>query len=278
MSIVIRNREYDFDKHTYVMGILNMTPDSFSDGGKWNENVSARKHVQDMIEKGAAIIDVGGESTRPGFDKISCEEEINRTIPIISWIRENYPDILISIDTTKAAVAKAALEAGADIINDVSGLYEDADMASVAAKYDAYVCLMHNGLYFDKNYSGEPHEEGYLEKEMKMMLDNALASGIKKERIILDPGVGFGKTQEENAQILANLGELHSLGCPLLLGTSRKSVFGFLTGLQVNDRLEGTMVASVLAVQAGYAVVRVHDVEENYRAVRTMEEIRKWTR
>lgn len=272
----IGSREFDFENHTYVMGILNMTPDSFSDGGKWNNAQAAMAHVDDMIRHGATIIDVGGESTRPGFLQVSKEEEIRRTAPIIARIKEKHPDIAISIDTSKAEVAREAIQAGADIVNEVSGLFGDPKMAELIADTGVHACLMHNGQYIVKSANCANHDMNQLKRDMQSILDKADKAGIARDKIILDPGVGFGKTQEENAMIIANLAELKSLGTPLLLGISRKSVIGYLLNVPVEQRLEGTMVGTVLAVQAGYGIVRVHDVEENYRAIQMMEAVSKW--
>ena len=273
----IGNAEFDFNHHTYVMGILNVTPDSFSDGGKWNSEDSALKHVEDMIAQGAAIIDVGGESTRPGFVQVSEEEEIHRTAPIIEKIKRTF-GIPVSIDTWKATVAGAAIDAGADLINDVTGLFGDAQMGRVIAERKVPCCLMHNGQYITHAQNGMQRYMDLLCEDMQQILNKAQEAGIAKEKMILDPGVGFGKTQEENAEILANLGDLQTLGYSLLLGTSRKSVIGYLLDLPVDQRVEGTLVTSMLAAQAGYDFVRVHDVRENYRVIQMVEALRKWTR
>lgn len=264
----IGNYDFDVNNKTYVMGILNVTPNSFSDGGKWNNIDSALKHAEQMINEGASIIDVGGESTRPGYTMISDEEEISRVVPVISAIRERF-DVPISIDSYKSAVAKAALDAGADLINDVWGFKYDSNMAKVAAEYNAVCCLMHNK---DKaEYSDFVTD---MINETLECADIALKAGVKKENIILDPGVGFGKTYEMNLESIKHLDKLVATGYPVLLGCSRKSVIGNALDLPVDERLEGTLVTTVMAVTSGCAFVRVHDVKENVRAVKMAEAIK----
>lgn len=264
----IGNREFDLNNNTYIMGILNVTPDSFSDGGKWNDMDRAIAHAKEMIEQGADIIDIGGESTRPGYIKVTEDEEIERVVPYIQKVKEF--GVPVSVDTYKAKVARAALEAGADLINDIWGFKGDADMAAVAAEYDIPCCLMHN-----RDLSVNPYKDFLpdMMADLRECVDIAFKAGVKKENIILDPGVGFGKTLEQNLLVMKNLDEYHKLGFPMLLGTSRKSMIGLTLDLPVDERVEGTMVTSVMAAMSGYAFVRVHDIKENYRAIKMTKAI-----
>lgn len=256
----IGNKVINFDERTYVMGILNVTPDSFSDGGNYNEVDAAVKRAKEMVEEGADIIDIGGESTRPGADYVSEEEEIERVVPIIKAIKKEL-DVLISIDTYKSKTAEAAIKAGADIINDVWGFKKDSNMAKVAAEYNVPCILMHNR---------EPKPYKNL---MKDLIDDliesiniALDAGVKRENIILDPGIGFAKTYEENLIVMDNLEKIVELGFPVLLATSRKSMIGLALDLPVNERVEGTVATTVIGIMKGCRMVRVHDVLENKRA------------
>ena len=263
----IGNHEFDIKNDTYIMGILNVTPDSFSDGGRFNQLDAALAHTKQMIEEGATIIDVGGESTRPGYTKISDEEEIGRVVPVIRAIKEQF-DIPVSIDTYKSAVAEAAIEAGADLVNDIWGLKYDPDLAGVIARKNAPCCLMHNRK--------EPDYTDFIAdflKDMQETIDIAKKAGIADENIILDPGVGFGKTYENNLEIINKLECMHALGYPILLGTSRKSVIGLTLDLPADQRMEGTVATTVIGVMKGVAFVRVHDVKENYRALKMTEAI-----
>lgn len=278
----IGNEEFDIKgSHVSIMGILNVTPDSFSDGGRFTQKDAALRHVEEMIVQGADLIDVGGESTRPGYQKISVEEEIERVTGMVSAIKERF-DIPVSIDTYKAPVMDAALEAGADLANDIWGLRyeslfaEDADaplwggmtMAQVIAKHQVPVCIMHNRKEADyQDFLTEVLED--LEESLNI----AAEAGISKDKIILDPGVGFGKTYENNLQVLAHLEQYHKWGLPLLLAASRKSVIGLTLDLPADQREEGTIVTSVLAAMAGWQFVRVHDVEKNVRALNMIEKI-----
>ncbi len=266
MKMRIRNKVFDFENHTYIFAILNVTPDSFSDGGEAFETVLALDKVKKLIESGADVIDIGGESTRPGFTEVDPEEEAKRVIPVIKEIRK-FSDIPISVDTRKAFVAKLAVEAGADIVNDVSGLRFDREMAGVIAQTDACCCLMHDGSYFDKK---DDFLCGIIEN-LDTIANDALSAGIAREKIILDPGIGFGKDAKENLVIIRNLKSFNDLGYPILLGCSRKSVIGAVTGLGVNERLEGTLATTAMAVMSGTAFVRVHDVKENLRFIGMME-------
>lgn len=255
------NKEFKLGERTYIMGILNATPDSFSDGGKFNSVENAVKRAEEMIKAGADIIDIGGESTRPGFHQVSAEEEIERVVPVIKAVKEKF-DIPVSIDTYKSETAEAAVKAGADIINDVYGFKRDRKIANVAAKYNLPCILMHNRL----------EHEGYkdlmkeVKEDLKESIDIALNAGVKEENIILDPGIGFVKTLEENLSVMKHLKEIRDMGYPVLLGTSRKSMIGLTLNLPSDQRVEGTVATTVMGVMAGCEFVRVHDVLENKRA------------
>lgn len=258
----IGNREFDLKNNCYIMGILNVTPDSFSDGGKWNDPERARAHVAEMIEEGADIIDVGGESTRPGHQQISTAEEIERVVPYIKMIKSNF-DIPVSIDSYKSDVIEAALNAGADYVNDIWGLKYDRRVAELIAEYKVPCCLMHNRQTAEyEDFMPE------MLDDMRKTLEIAEKAGIAKEQIMLDPGVGFGKTFEHNLIVINRLEELCALGYPVLLATSRKSVIGNVLDLPADRRVEGTLVTTVMGVQKGACFVRVHDVKENARAIK----------
>lgn len=257
----IGTKNFDVENCTYIMGILNVTPDSFSDGGRFNSLDRAMQHAQQMIDEGVDIIDVGGESTRPGYTLLSDEEEISRIVPVIEKLKANF-DVPVSLDTYKGKVAQAGIAAGADLINDIWGLKYDDILAKVIAENDVACCLMHNR----DNTDYEDFLAGVID-DMRETVEIARSAGIKDEKIILDPGIGFGKTYEQNLIMLNNLNVLDKFGYPLLLGASRKSVIGNALNLPVSERLEGTIATSVLAVMSGYAFVRVHDVKENKRAV-----------
>ena len=263
----IGNREFDVKNDTYVMGILNVTPDSFSDGGKFNNLEAALAHTEEMIKEGATIIDVGGESTRPGYTLISDEEEIGRVVPVIRAIKEKF-DIPVSIDTYKSKVAEAAIAAGADLVNDIWGLKYDKNMAKVIADAGVACCLMHNR----DNMEYTSFMDDML-TDLQETVQLAKEAGIADDKIMLDPGVGFAKSYENNLEAIQKVGRLHELGYPVLLGTSRKSVIGLTLDLPVEEREEGTMVTSVLAALNHWDMVRVHDVEKNVRALRMTEKI-----
>ena len=216
----IGNRFFDTQNHTYIMGILNITPDSFSDGGKWNHLDEALRHTEAMIADGADIIDIGGESTRPGHTPVSAEEEAQRVLPVIEAVRKRF-DIPISVDTFKSSVAESAIQAGADLVNDIWGLKYDSEMGAVIAKYDVACCLMHNK-------SNTEYNNFLIDmlSETQECVNLARKAGIKDEKIILDPGVGFGKTFEMNLETMNHLELFKNLGFPVLLGTSRKSMIG----------------------------------------------------
>jgi len=255
-------------KKTYIMGILNVTPDSFSDGGDFFDIEQAIAHAQAMIEEGADIIDVGGESTRPGHVEVSAEEELARILPVVKRLVEVL-DVPISVDTYKAVVAEEVLKAGAHIINDIWGLKKDPQIAEVAARYDVPVVIMHN-------QNGTEYKDDIMKELKKALLESvdiALKAGVKKENIILDPGIGFGKTPEQNMEVMARLEELNELGYPLLLGTSRKSMIGKILDLPPKERVEGTVATTVMGIMQGVDIVRVHDVKENRRAAMVTDAI-----
>lgn len=258
--MIIRNKNFDFRERTYIMGILNITPDSFSDGGKFNRVEAAVGRAKQLIADGADIIDIGGESTRPRAEYVSEDEEIARVVPIIEAIRKEL-DVIISIDTYKSKTAEAAIKAGADIINDVWGFKKDNNMAKVAAKYNVPCVLMHNR-------EAKPYENLMREVNLELLesINIALAAGVSKEKIILDPGIGFAKTLEENLIVMNNLEKIRSLGYPVLLGTSRKSMIGLTLKLPVEERVEGTIATTVMGIMKGARIIRVHDVLENKRA------------
>ena len=267
----IGTHEFDTKENTYIMGILNVTPDSFSDGGKIQGIDAALKRAEQMKGDGAAIIDVGGESTRPGFTPVSAQEEMERILPVIEAIKANI-DIPVSIDTYKSEVAEAAILTGADLINDIWGLKRDARMAEVIAKYDVACCLMHNRMQTE-------YQEFMADviSDLKSSVDIAQKAGIARDKIILDPGVGFAKDYSQNLVIIRELGKVVELGYPVLLGTSRKSVIGLTLNLPSDERLEGTLVTTVIATQQGCGFVRVHDIKENYRAIEMTKAIYKRT-
>lgn len=279
--MIIGERQFQEKGHTYVMGILNITPDSFSDGGKYNQSDKALKHVEQMITDGADIIDIGGESTRPGYEKISVEEEVERVCGMIGKIKSRF-SVPVSIDTYKSEVAKEAIMAGADMVNDIWGLRFDAfstpeeaekiysagSMAQVVADFDVPVCIMHNRR--EAVYDYFPSE---VLSDLQESLNVARDAGIARSKIILDPGIGFGKTYEMNLCMMKNLGLMSTFGLPVLLGTSRKSMIGLTLDLPVEEREEGTLVTTVMAVQAGCMFVRVHDVKKNVRAIKMTETI-----
>ena len=263
----IGNRNFDIQNHTYIMGILNVTPDSFSDGGRFYDPDDALFHAEKMIREGADIIDVGGESTRPGHQVITEEEEIERVAPVIERLTKEF-DVPISIDTYKSRVAGEALKAGAHLVNDIWGLKYDAKVAELIAEYQVPCCLMHNREKAEYN--------NFLDdmcQDMRESLAIAKKAGIADDKIILDPGVGFGKTYEHNLMAIHHLERLVELGYPVLLATSRKSVIGTALDLPSDERVEGTLATTVLGVQKRAAFVRVHDVKENLRAIRMTQAI-----
>ncbi|CAM2818986.1 dihydropteroate synthase [Hathewaya histolytica] len=267
-EITIGNKKFYIGKETYIMGILNVTPDSFSDGGKFNSIEMAVDHAKEMVKKGATIIDIGGESTRPNHTPVGEEEEVRRIVPIIKAIRKEL-DIPISIDTYKGRVAELALESGANLINDVWGFKKDPKIKEVAAYYKVPCCLMHNR----ENMNYNNFLEDVIE-DLRQSVEIAIKAGVKEENIILDPGIGFAKTLEQNLLFLNNLEILKKeFPYPVLLGTSRKSVIGKALDLETSERVEGTIATTVLGVMKGCDFIRVHDVCENYRAAKMTDAI-----
>ena len=265
----IGNKQFDLENETYIMGILNVTPDSFSDGGKWNTLEMAKKHTEEMIRDGAAIIDIGGESTRPGYEKISVDEEIERVVPYIEMVKNTF-GVPVSIDTYKAKVAAAAIDAGADLINDIWGFKGDKDMAGVAVKKQVPCCIMHNRNLKEKPYKNVMED---VLQDLRESIETGIKAGVKKELLITDPGIGFGKTLEDNLLVMNHVDMLNELGCPILLGTSRKSMIGLTLDLPVSERVEGTIATTVMGVMKGCSIIRVHDVKENYRAMKMTKAI-----
>jgi dihydropteroate synthase len=254
---------------TIVMGILNVTPDSFSDGGRYNEVELAIKHAKKLIADGAKIIDVGGESTRPGAAKVDVDEELRRVVPIIKALA-NEIDVPISIDTYKSEVAKQAVEAGATIINDVWGAKKDPKIADVAAAYNVPICLMHNRT--NENYYSLMSD---LVCDLVESINIAKRAGVKDEMIILDPGIGFAKTAEQNLEVLNQLEQIKALDYPVLLGTSRKRFIGQVLGTEVDERMEGTGATVCLGITKGCEIVRVHDVLAISRMSKMMDAMLK---
>lgn len=259
-----------FGNKTYIMGIINCTPDSFYDGGNNFDLSEAIETAKGMILNGVDIIDIGGESTRPGSETVMVDEELRRTVPLIKTLKKEFPEIRISIDTMKSAVASAALNAGAGLINDVSGLLFDKDMAKVSADTNVPVCIMHmqgtpGTMQQNPKYPGDVCYE--INRFFRERIEFAISSGIKESQIILDPGIGFGKTVEHNLEILSRLSEFRSHGLPLLIGASRKSFIGKTLSVDPEDRLEGSLAAAVISVYGGADILRVHDVKQTVRAI-----------
>lgn len=258
---------------TRVMGILNVTPDSFSDGGLYSDLSEALAHAEKMIEQGADIIDIGGESTRPGSDPVSLQEEMDRVLPVVEKLID-LP-VEISIDTTKSKLALEALKLGADIINDISGLQYEPDLADHVAAHDAKLVIMHmKGT--PKTMQQDPFSIDIIseiKQFFEMQISVALTRGVKAENLILDPGIGFGKRLEDNVRILKNLSAFKDLGYPLLIGASRKSMIGLITGAEVPKRLSGSLAIACVAAQRAVDIIRVHDVPETVQALKIIEEI-----
>ena len=281
--MIIGNRNFDFENNAYIMAILNVTPDSFSDGGKWNTVDSALKHTEQMIAQGADIIDVGGESTRPGYQHVSIDEEIERTLPVIEAVTARF-DIPVSIDTYKPQVAEQAVKCGAALINDIWGFkgedlkIPESGMAEVVKKYGVSCCIMHNRVLNDSEVCNGENVliADTIIKELQESLDIAYKAGIEKGRILLDPGIGFGKTYEDNVNTIKYLEKIcAAFDLPMLLGTSRKSVIGLTLDLDRDNRLEGTLATTARAVDAGCLFVRVHDVKENVRFIKMYEAVKR---
>jgi dihydropteroate synthase len=268
VTLQVNGQDFTLGQQTWIMGVLNVTPDSFSDGNLYFDRDKAVKHGLDLVKEGADILDVGGESSRPGSDPIPVEEELHRILPVISELRENS-DIILSVDTTKAEVAHRALDAGANIINDISSLQFDAEMLPLAAEREAPVILMHMKGN-PKTMQENPFYENLLadvNSFFQERIDMAVSSGIKREKIILDPGIGFGKKFSDNLNLIRNLRIFEELGRPLLVGLSRKSFIGKIVGQPTQDRLEGSLSAAVLSVSHGAHLIRVHDVAATKKAI-----------
>ncbi|QBQ06490.1 dihydropteroate synthase [Sporosarcina pasteurii] len=260
------NQEIDFRHETIIMGILNVTPDSFSDGGKYGHIDMALKHAEEMLRDGAKIIDIGGESTRPGHAPVSLEEELERTVLVVEAITREF-DCIVSIDTYKAEVAEAAVQAGAHIINDIWGAKREPKIAEIAAKYGVPIILMHNREVAE--YETTLPEE--MQKDLQESIDIALAAGVRQENIWLDPGVGFAKDTAQNIIAMQSLQVISRMGYPVLLGTSRKSLIGNVLNLPVEERLAGTSATVCYGIEKGCHIMRVHDVKEIARAAKMMD-------
>ncbi len=274
------DRDLKFGHRTYVMGILNVTPDSFYDGGRYVSMDMAIQRVEQMISEGADIIDVGGESTRPGAEPVPLEVELQRVVPVVKAIRVRFPDILISVDTYKSAVARQALEAGADIVNDISGMQFDPEMAKVVAEFGSYGVIMHiKGT--PKDMQVNPKYEDVIAEitdYFRRRIDYAVGNGIDRSKIILDPGIGFGKKLWHNLRILNEIERFRDeFGLPILIGASRKSMIGMVLGnVPPEQRLEGTIAISAYCAMKGVDIIRVHDVKSNVMAVKMVEAIKNW--
>jgi len=286
-TLQIGSFTFEWGSRTYVMGILNVTPDSFSGDGiiaKGDAVQMAVEQAREFILQGADILDVGGESTRPGSAPVNADEEMERVIPVIEALRKNFPQVVISVDTYKAQVAEEALRVGANIINDVWGFRADAEIASVAAKYKAPVILMHNrsnpasvevreklgGTYLGAEYENLIED---VKRELLASVEIAVQAGVKEKLILLDPGIGFGKTREHNLELINRLDEIRSLGYPVLLGTSRKSFIGFTLDLPPDQRVEGTAATVAVGIARGADIIRVHDVQEMVRVAKMTDAI-----
>jgi dihydropteroate synthase len=276
-AIAIGRRQFAWGERTFVMGIINATPDSFSGDGILAATTSdpvaaAVAQARAMVADGADILDIGGESTRPGHSDVAVDDEIGRVEPVIAGIRRALPETPLSVDTTKAVVAEAALAAGADLVNDVWGVGDDDGIARVAASHGVPLVLMHN--------RAEPRYRDVVAEviaDLGAAIERAVGAGVDRGGLIVDPGFGFGKTAEQNIIILAHLSELRVLGRPILLGTSRKSTLGRILDLPADQRLEATIATTALGVAAGVDIVRVHDVRANVRAARTADAIIRGT-
>lgn len=265
-----RHHALPLGPRTLVMGVLNVTPDSFSDGGRSAAPQDALKHAHAMREEGADILDIGGESTRPGHTPLGADEEWARIAPVFAGLAD-WPDAPpLSVDTWKASVARKALAGGASIVNDVWGFHRDADMARVAADFDAAAIVMHNREEIDPALDILSDMRAFFERA----LERADQAGLPRDRVVLDPGIGFGKSPDQNLTALRRIGELTALGQPVLLGTSRKSFIGRLYPSAPQERLPGTLASHALGILAGVAIVRAHDVAAHVQAVRVLDAIR----
>lgn len=271
MKMKFKNKNLNFDQNSfYIMGILNATPDSFSDGGKYYQLDKALFHVEEMINQGVDIIDVGGESTRPFSKPVELDEELSRVIPIIESINKNF-DIIISIDTYKSRVAEEALKNGAEIINDISGFTFDEKMIDVASKYNATCVVMHikgtpKNMQVDPKYTDIVEEiYSFLNERVKVLKEKSI------KNIIIDVGFGFGKSLEDNYILLNNLKRFKEIGCPILTGISRKSMIGKVVNVEPEYRISGTLALNTIAILNGTSILRVHDVKDNYQAIKVIQ-------
>ncbi|MED2944986.1 dihydropteroate synthase [Bacillus swezeyi] len=263
--LIAKQHTLSYEDKTLIMGILNVTPDSFSDGGKYNSIDRAVIHAKQMIEDGAHILDIGGESTRPGAEKVSVDEELARVIPVIEKLAQEI-DVPISVDTYKAQVAEEAVKAGASIINDVWGAKADPEMAPVAAAHDVPIILMHNRP--ERNYTDLIPD---MLSDLMECVSIAKSAGVQEHRIILDPGIGFAKTYQDNLAVMNQLERFSEFGYPVLLGTSRKKFIGRVLDLPPEERAEGTGATVCLGIQKGCDIVRVHDVKQISRMAKMMD-------
>ena len=266
----IGHKEFSFYNHSYIMGILNVTPDSFSDGGRFVLIDEARRQVRKMIEEGADIIDIGGESTRPGHEEVSEEEEISRVVPVIKMITEEF-DTVVSIDTSKATVAEAAIKAGAHMVNDVWGLKKDSKMAHVIAKHHVPVCIMHNR-------ENDVYEDLIMDIVMDLgaSIKIGMDQGIQRDKIIIDPGIGFGKRIQDNLILINHLEEFHELGAPVMVGASRKAFLGSITGIKEAGRRDIASLGAIAAAAIrGANLVRVHNVGLTRQVLQVVDAIRR---
>ncbi|MDP6685442.1 MAG: dihydropteroate synthase [Candidatus Omnitrophota bacterium] len=267
-------QDFEFGSRTFIMGILNVTPDSFSGDGVYRDIASALKQAELMISQGADIIDVGGESTRPGSESVPVEEEIKRVVPVIKELTKKFK-VPVSIDTQKSEVAHRALDNGASIVNDISGLDHDKKMAGIAGRYKAKVVIMHmkgEPLSMQKNPTYESVVDEIINR-LKFLIHQAVERGVDKKDIIIDPGIGFGKTFEHNLEILKNLGQFKKLEQPILIGTSRKSFIGEVLGVEPKDRIFGTAASVAIAIKNGADIIRVHDVKEMREVAKVVDAI-----
>jgi dihydropteroate synthase len=281
-SLKVGNSTFEWGSRTYVMGILNITPDSFSGDGLMSHGDRIEQSVRQaeyFLKYQADILDVGGESTRPGSQPVNAEAELERVIPVIQGLRKNFPETVISIDTYKAKVAEAAFQAGAQILNDIWALRADPELARVAKEFNAPVILMHNRSnpasvevrqHLGHAYTGSEYANLIedVKRELLASVDIALKAGVEESHIILDPGIGFGKTREHNLELINRLGEIRALGYPVLLGPSRKSFIGFTLDLPPDQRVEGTAATIAIGIARGADIIRVHDVKEMTRVAR----------
>lgn len=273
-SLTCRNHTLDLGTRTHIMGVLNVTPDSFSDGGQFYETNRAVDRATLMVEEGADIIDVGGESTRPGSEPISPEQELDRTLPVVEKLIQEL-NVPISVDTNRSQVAAALLGAGAHMVNDISGLNFDPEMGTVASRYDASLIVMHiKGRPRDMQLNPEYDDLlSDIYTSLKRSVEKALQAGVGADKIVIDPGIGFGKTVAHNLEILKRLREFSSMGYPLLIGASRKSFIGKILNVPVDDRLEGSLAAVAVSIMNGANILRVHDVKPTVRVARLVDAV-----